>query len=182
MVGPFEGHRFTSVGLLLDITVGVSQWTSLFRIVRAGFRGSMLRRATFCCGDLAHLFLRLLGVVFGRVSLRTQSHFGQVCVAPNTCDSYRDHGPFRRPFGVIGNETWWFPAGFAEGYVWSKALHREETVQFWTRLTYCISRLVSVPLHRMGYGNTTSAHKTPTFPSLGGSVGCCHASVRPVRR
>jgi hypothetical protein len=35
-------------------------------------------------------------------------------------------------FGVIGNETWWFPAGFAEGLVWSKALHREETVQFWT--------------------------------------------------
>jgi hypothetical protein len=69
MVGPFEGHRLTSVGLLLDITVGDFQWTSLFRLVRAGFRGSMLRQATSCCGDLAHPILRLLGVVFGRGEL-----------------------------------------------------------------------------------------------------------------
>jgi len=92
-------YRLTSVGLLLDITVDDSQWTSLFRIVRASFRGSMLRQATSCCGDLAHQFIRLLGVVFGKVSLRTQSRFGQVCVAPNTCDSYRDHGLLRQPLG-----------------------------------------------------------------------------------
>ena len=34
-----SARRFDSVGLLLDITVDDSQWTSLFRIVRASFRG-----------------------------------------------------------------------------------------------------------------------------------------------
>ncbi len=37
--------------------------------------------------------LDCLGWSLWMVSLRTQSRHGQVCVAPNTCDSYRDRGP-----------------------------------------------------------------------------------------
>jgi hypothetical protein len=80
-----------SVGLLLVITVDGFQWTSLFRIVRASFRGvACFGKRPLAVVIVHNNSLDCLGWSLEAVSMRTQSRFGQVCVAPNTCDSYRD--------------------------------------------------------------------------------------------
>ena len=118
------------MGSLLDITVGGFQLDStisgLFELALGG-------RSSLYCGDLAHSFLRLLGVVFVNGELGNPvPSWPSVCCTKHMRLCTETKGLLRRAFGVIGKKPGGF-RGFRGGCnVWSKALHREETMQFWT--------------------------------------------------
>jgi hypothetical protein len=87
-----------SVGLLLVITVDGFQWTSLFRIVRASFRGvACFGKRPPCCGNRAQQFLRLLGVVFG-----SGEHENPVPLWPSMCCT-KHMRLLQRPVGCFGS-------------------------------------------------------------------------------
>ena len=68
---------------------------------------------------------------------------------------------------MIGKETWWFPRVSVEGVMSGvRRCIEKKPMQFWTYDPPTIITTCKCTSLRMGYGTTTSAHKTPHVPFL----------------